>query len=743
MRCGIRFESGHGERRTHVGASSPPAGERVLMRRREVFLPVVRATGLICTLAVLLPAPAASQEDFSIAPPAGWIRPVEDPGISPSGSPDPVFGDEEVKDTELLLVSLQDRVSPGQVESYVRLRYRVRGAGSLQEDSQVEIGFDPVYQELILHSATVERDGVEIEQLLGDRVRIYDQEPQLAANIVDGRKSAVLFLEDVRVGDVIDYSYTVRGSNPVFGGHYGREFPLGTSSSVGLLHVRLRWERENAPRLRSHRIDAEPKIRSTGAATEYEWRLENTEARLVEPNTPAWYRVHPTVDVSDFRSWAEVAEWGRELFQTTAPLPEELVRRVETIEDEHPQPEDRLAAALRFAQDEIRYLSLTIGENSHRPYPPSTVLERRYGDCKDKSLLLIAMLDAMGIEAHPALVNTRRGKHLEGELPSAGAFDHAIVRVQIEDRHYWVDPTRVLDREPLEPHRSPYGAALVLAPGTTSLTRLDPPDPTRPERDIRARLDIGPVDGKTEMTVETVYRRGSATAVRQRFETTSRAEIARKYLEFYSELYPGVESAGAVEMTDDQTRNEIVVTERYSIPDFWYDPEGDSDLVGELYPLEIAYELHNTGSGLRSMPLAVDHPVWIRYAIEARSGDGWAIDPEEGTVSTDVARLTYRTEVDDAVLLLTYEYKTLDDHVEPESAAEHLRGVERMSNLLGFSITPPGGIMGAFGGTLGLRWAVLVLALLIAGAHVVGIRRTSSRGLHTVSHPPDDPQGVP
>ncbi|MEJ2539533.1 MAG: DUF3857 domain-containing protein [Gemmatimonadota bacterium] len=644
------------------------------------------------------------------------LQPPEGPTEAGSGRPG------EEADTELILVSVQDRAGGPDTESYVRLRYRVRGAGAVQEDSQVEIAFNPAYQELVLHSAAVHRGGRSLPQLSPDRVQVYDEESRLSSYVVDGRKTAVIFMEDVRVGDVIDYSYTIRGANPVFGGHYSREFLLGTSGRVGRLHARLLWEREGDPRIRLHRTDQEPTVRRAGGTTEYVWDLRDTEPVVWERSTPAWYRASPAVQISDFGSWSRVAAWGRRLFDVDTDLPDELVRLATELQESESEPLARAEAALRFTQDEIRYLAVALGENSHRPYPPSLVLDRRYGDCKDKSLLLVTLLRAMGIEAHPALVSTVYREHVADFDPSAGVFDHVVVVIRMDGEEYWVDPTRLLDREPLEPGVSPYGAALVLAEGTGDLARMPRPELVEPERDIVTRLDIGLPGEETTMSVETTYRRGSAVGIREFFQNTPRDEITRGYVEYYADLYPGIASAGTVDMRDDQEGNEVVVTERYRIEDFWYDPQGDDELVAELYPMEVASSLPSGVSGRRSMPLALDHPVWIRSVTEARLEDGWAIDPEEVTVDVPGSFFQYSAQVTDDVLRLSHEYRSRADHVPPEAAIEHQRGLERMSSQIGFTITPPGPISEQ------VAYGVLLFVILLVAAGIEGGRRLLSRG---------------
>ena len=96
-----------------------------------------------------------------------------------------------------------------------------------------------------------------------------------------------------------------------------------------------------------------------------------------------------------------------------------------------PEPE-RARAIVRFVQDDVRYVGVEIGENSHRPHTPAWVLDRGFGDCKDKSLLLVSLLRAAGLEAWPSLVHASAGQRLPKSTPSPDVFNHAIVQVALK-----------------------------------------------------------------------------------------------------------------------------------------------------------------------------------------------------------------------------------------------------------------------------------------------------------------------
>ena len=103
--------------------------------------------------------------------------------------------------------------------------------------------------------------------------------------------------------------------------------------------------------------------------------------------------------------------------------------------------EEKITHAIRFVQDNIRYVADEIGTGSHIPRDPATVLQRSWGDCKDKSLLLTAILRELGVEAYVALTDNDSGGGLLEKLPSPGAFDHAITVIVKDGKRYWIDPT--------------------------------------------------------------------------------------------------------------------------------------------------------------------------------------------------------------------------------------------------------------------------------------------------------------
>jgi hypothetical protein len=142
-------------------------------------------------------------------------------------------------------------------------------------------------------------------------------------------------------------------------------------------------------------------------------------------------------------------------------------------------------------------------------------MQRRFGDCKDKALLAATMLGELGIDAAPALVDTRLGRRIADYLPAPTVFNHVILHVRLEGRSHWLDPTRNEQRGTLGTLTPPdFGLALVLEPGSRDLTAMAPSDPAQVTRAVSETFDLRPgIGAPAKLQVVTVYSGPAADGV--------------------------------------------------------------------------------------------------------------------------------------------------------------------------------------------------------------------------------------
>lgn len=131
---------------------------------------------------------------------------------------------------------------------------------------------------------------------------------------------------------------------------------------------------------------------------------------------------------------------------------------IDAIAAKTQDPKQRAFEALRLVEDKTRYFFIGIGDGGYVPAPADQTWARKFGDCKGKTALLLAILKELKVDAEPALVSLGGGDGMNERLPSLAAFNHVIVRTVIDGKTYWLDGTRTGDRSGLDalkppPHR--------------------------------------------------------------------------------------------------------------------------------------------------------------------------------------------------------------------------------------------------------------------------------------------------
>ena len=511
---------------------------------------------------------------------------------------------------------------------------------------------------------------------------MIQQEEGLDQQLYNGTLAAIVFLSDLRVGDIVDYAYTVSGENPVFSGRYAEGLYLAGGQPIHHLNFRLVWPADRTLKIRNANIEIEPKVTTAGNETEYIWERREVPAIDVEDKTPAWFSPYPTVSLSEFQTWRDVVQWALPLYASGNPMPPALLSKVHKWQSEFTTPEERTVAALRFVQDEIRYLGIELGRYSHQPTLPAKVFARRFGDCKDKSLLLVEILKSLGVEATPALVDSTDGRLLGQQQPSPFAFDHVIVRAQIAGKTYWLDPTMSYQRGSLDKYYDPpYEGALELRDGISELEKIPLPTINSGKIVIREKYEGKNSEGPISLVVDTTYIGAEADSMRYELSRGSLSELSKTYLNYYGEENPSIKAEGLPQVEDDPVTNKIVVKERYLIDGFWKDRKHNF-LADKIYT-----EISQPKVSQRSMPMRIRYPISINHTIEIDFSERYNIAPDSGTISNDVVRFDYVFSSRGSKIKLDYSLKTFADSIPVEKIPQHLLVLDRINNYVGFELS--------------------------------------------------------
>lgn len=619
---------------------------------------------------------AETTDSFSIAPPAAWVE------VQRNLNPETNSSDENVR-----YVLLDDQVNVSREEHYHRIVEEPVNANGVQDCVQLSLDYDPSYEHLIIHDIVIRRGTNILNRLEQDKIKVIQQERDLDMNIYNGEVSAVLFLDDVRVGDQIDYSYTTRGSNPIFAGHYLDDFQTDWGDAVTEERFRLLWPTNRILGIKNHGTDIRPVVRQDGGMREYLWELHDVPAVNEEDSLPSWYDAYPWVQFSEFSSWSDVGQWAAPLYPRPTHLDPKLQEKVSEWEQLYPKPEDRLAAALAFVQDEIRYMGIEVGPNSHQPNDPSLVFTRRFGDCKDKAYLFCTLLQAMNIDASEALVDTENLKTTADWLPSPYAFNHVVTRVRLNGKTYWLDPTELHQGGAIDDRFFPdYAYCLLVQPGTEELTAIPQQRAGWPKTTIQETFAIHGWKEPVDFTIRTLAEGMDADGLRGNFADQGRETLEKNYLNYYAHLYPKIKTTKPLEVLDHREQNTFETIEHYQIQQFWALSDDKKNYTCEFYPQVIRDLLNEPTTTLRSMPLAITYPCHEILQTRVILPEEWPLTNEVDHFQGTAAQLDAKRDVSSKSFQMEYEYQTLTNFASPEDVPAYITTLGQMKDAMGYSL---------------------------------------------------------
>jgi hypothetical protein len=466
------------------------------------------------------------------------------------------------------------------------------------------------------------------------------------------------------------------------GGRFCEQFDLADNQPIQHLTLRVLYPSSRTISIKTANTDIQPQLATLGNETEYFWERQNVPAIDYEDSTPGWFDPYPTVSVSEFQNWADVVQWAGPLYRLPAVFSSKLAARIEGWKTQFASPAERAIAALRFVQDEIRYLGIEMGPYSHQPTAPDKVFSRRFGDCKDKSFLLVAMLNSMGIDAAPALVNSKAGRALDSSQPSPYAFDHVIVQTAIDGKTYWLDPTESYERGGLQQYYDPpFERALVIRQGKSGLDDIPLPVSGSGSTVIDERYDSGNSKGSVILSVTTTYQGSDADSMRFSLSTRSLADVGKYYLNFYAEYNTSIKADGLPQIDDDQSNNRIVVREKYLIDGFWKD--GKHRFIAE----RVGSEINKPRVSQRSMPLNISYPLSITQRTLINLSESYKVEPQQITIANEAMKFDYSCSNEGGITKLEYSLQTLAESVPVNKIPEHLQSLDRMQSLVGFELS--------------------------------------------------------
>jgi len=487
--------------------------------------------------AFLWAAPALAGEEIIFAPPGNWV------------SEHSVDLDRDISNKEAGAVMMgmqqQLRFAEDSDEMFIGSQILIQTPQGLQGMGTISIPWSPDVSTLIIHKLHILRQKEIIDVLgSGQTFTILRREANLESAALDGILTAAIQPEDMRVGDIVDMAFTIRAHDPVLKGHSETmvEFYNNAPDTEFSLHAfwddgsRMRWQKSDAL--------PPPKITKQKNLTRLTQKLSGT-SNLVHPDkAPARYAPVRTIEFSDFGGWNEISALMSPLYIEAAKIPpgSSLMAEVDKIREASNDPKIQTDLALALVQDRLRYVYRGMNTGNLVPADALSTWKRKFGDCKGKTALLIAILAELGIEAVPAAVSTSQGDGLDKRLPLVGHLDHILVKANIAGKTYWLDGTRQGDANIDNIQTPPFHWALPVLPEGAELEPLNqqPLDQPNEFTDIWIDASAGTSMPAT-VEIKTALRGDDAIASKTVLEQLSTEDLDKALRSYWKSKFNFIE----------------------------------------------------------------------------------------------------------------------------------------------------------------------------------------------------------
>jgi hypothetical protein len=283
------------------------------------------------------------------------------------------------------------------------------------------------------------------------------------------------------VGAVMHWSYTIRpkpksakekvkekadakraGGIVLFGGY---DPILEKTCKIQVADGRaIRYEVQNSA--------VEPKTSHDDAVkqTTYFWELKNLEQIIQEPNATTLGYLVPRLSWTTFKDWESLGNFVASRFWEKVDSSQAAIEGYLGITAKEIQGKPALMQAAMWVARNIRNVSLSLGRAGYEPNTADRVWQNKYGDPRDKAVLLCALLRAYGYA--PQVVLVLNDNVPFSDLPVLEQFSHLIIAVPMEQDTIWIDPTAENYLPGALPYRCTFGMGCTLMDGAPMLLKV-------------------------------------------------------------------------------------------------------------------------------------------------------------------------------------------------------------------------------------------------------------------------------
>lgn len=315
----------------------------------------------------------------------------------------------------------------GQASTFRQMEWEIIDEQGIVELPGYSFSYAPLREKVEILKAELYRDGQTILLTNFGRTRISDPRYRMYYDLL----AYQIAFPTLEVGDRIRIEYRIDDTHQtnIFGNYFGDLIYFASENPVRYYGYTLIAPQDMALYHHVDRMEPNHRVLEEGDKKVYRWEMERVSPYEAETFMPGLEAYLPSLRVSTFSDWQDMAKWYAELIRNQLKLDHETK---EIVRDLVAGVDDRLEIVKRIHEYVItntRYVALEFGIHGYKPYEVNSVCSRQFGDCKDKASLMVAMMREAGVPAEIAIVRTTDKGDVHPFPAMLAYFNHAIAYV--------------------------------------------------------------------------------------------------------------------------------------------------------------------------------------------------------------------------------------------------------------------------------------------------------------------------
>ena len=327
----------------------------------------------------------------------------------------------------------------GKTRNTTRKVVQILKPEAVRMHQEQRLGWNPERQTLTVNWMRVVKPNGEVIAEHPEQIQDSDVPAAMGTPMYTASKIKRISLSGLEPGTLLDYSVTTETFKPTMEGEFILSWNVNSGIHIVRSNLVVDMPSAYKPRIAERNLTFKRSERTEAGRRFYTWATRDVPRIKTESYAPDSLFPRMMITVSPATTWAAIGK-------SYAPLVRDAWAITPSVEEKMALAlagartlDDSISALHRWVAQDIRYVSIALGQGGYVPRTPETVVRTGYGDCKDKAMLFLAALKKIGVTGYPVLLNIS-GSEQKGS-PSLLQFNHMIAAVKRGNGYQYADLT--------------------------------------------------------------------------------------------------------------------------------------------------------------------------------------------------------------------------------------------------------------------------------------------------------------